>query len=203
MPTSGWTYTHFHCFWDKLPALPVQSIYFRAHDKINEEEEGANWPDARVINFFNGHEKLVTVFRCLGDSVELVSKLKEVAVCPDRYDLTTALQTRDRTRQVCTLSINYTYLLSLGMDQLVWCMYSTNSSWSRSQSCPQWLASHPLSNAKIADSSGIWPVSAIVLNLVMRLPWEKFEILIFRVGASRSFPSPPPLHYLSCAPAVT
>ena len=46
----------------------------------------------------------------------------------------------------------------------------------------------------------IWPVSTIVLNLVMQLPWEKFEILIFCAGTSRSFPSPPPLHYLSCAP---
>ena len=40
------------------------------------------------------------------------------------------------------------------------------------------------------------------LLLVTRLPWEKFEISIICVGASRSFPSPPPLHYLSCAPGA-
>ena len=33
------------------------------------------------------------------------------------------------------------------------------------------------------------------LNLVTRLPWEKFEILIYCVGASRSFPFPFASHY--------
>ena len=64
----------------------------------------------------------------------------------------------------------------------------------------------PLPNVKLADSSAYSAVTkpvaglhhvrcANVLNLVMRLPWENFEILIFCVGASRSFPFPPPLHY--------
>ena len=93
--------------------------------------------------------------------MELVCKPKEVAVCPDRSDLTPSLQTRSDSTSTYFLSISYTYLFSLGMDQLVWYVYSTNSSRSRSQSCPQRLASRPLSNAKIADSSGIWPVSAM------------------------------------------
>ena len=33
------------------------------------------------------------------------------------------------------------------------------------------------------------------LLLVIQLPWEKFEISIICVGASCSFPLPPPLHY--------
>ena len=45
--------------------------------------------------------------------MELVSKLKEVAVCPDRSDLTPPLQTHDRTRRIRTfyLSIIRTYFL--------------------------------------------------------------------------------------------
>ena len=48
-----------------------------------------------------------------GDSVKLVCKPKEVAVCPDRSDLTPPLQTHDRTRRVRTfcLSIIRTYFL--------------------------------------------------------------------------------------------
>ena len=42
----------------------------------------------------------------------------------------------------------------------------------------------------------MWYVQgALVLNLVTRLPWEKFEILIFYVGALHSFPFPLSLHY--------
>ena len=34
-----------------------------------------------------------------------------------------------------------------------------------------------------------------LLNLVTRLPWEKFEILIYCMGTSRSFPFPFASHY--------
>ena len=50
---------------------------------------GANRPDARrVSNFFQWTREACHRFRCLGDSVELVCKPKEVAVCPDRFDIT-------------------------------------------------------------------------------------------------------------------
>ena len=96
--------------------------------------------------FFQSTREAYHRLRCLGDSVELVCKPKEVAVCPDRSDLTPPLQTRDRTRRVCTLCLfNYTYLLSLGMDQLVWYVYSITRDREASLAHSDYLLVHCLS----------------------------------------------------------
>ena len=59
------------------------------------------------------------------------------------------------------------------------------------------MAGRPPSISFIEKNIGAAPRADVYvhLNLVTRLPWEKFEILIYCVGASRSFPFPFASHY--------
>ena len=154
-----------------------------------------NHCDRLSQQFLRLTQKASHYFWRLGDSVELICKPKEVAVWPDCSDLSPSAQTHDRTRRVRTLLSVITYLLSLGMDQLVWYVYSTNSSRSRSQFCSQLLASRQLSIAKSSLASGRLALCALrhCFKLSNATTVGKFWNLIFRVGASRSFP---PLYYV-------